>query len=230
MSRKAKFDFAIKVEAVKKYLRQQASFSEICRNIGCNHNTLLGWVNIYVNEGPIGLRIQQYKRSYSLELKRSAVKDYLEGKGSYLELVRKYGLRSTSVLGSWIRAYNTHGVIESHRTGEKDCMRKAKKTTYEERIRIVQDCLANGKDYGKTALKFQCSYQQVRSWVQRYKKMGSAGLEDRRGKRAGTQPARTAEEELRNKVAELERKNKDLQMENDILKKVRELEIKGRHL
>ena len=230
MSIKAKFDIAVKVEAVKKYLQQRSGFCEICRNIGCNHNTLLGWVNIYVNEGPIGLRIRQHKRPYPLEMKLSAVKDYLEGKGSYLELARKYSLRSTSVLGSWVRAYNTHGVIKSHRIGEKNCMRKARKTTYEERIRIVQDCLANDTDYGKTALKFQCSYQQVRSWVQRYKKMGPAGLEDRRGKRAGTQPARTVEEELRNKVAELERKNKDLQMEIDILKKVRELEIKGRHL
>lgn len=49
--------------------------------------------------------------------------------------------------------------------------------------------------------------------------MGSAGLEDRRGKRAGSQPIRTPEEELRDRIAELERKNKDLQMENDLLKK-----------
>mgnify|MGYP002239939013 CR=1 FL=1 len=35
------------------------------------------------------------------------------------------------------------------------------------------------------ALKYNCSYQQVRNWVDRYEKMGNAGLEDRRGKRAG---------------------------------------------
>ena len=62
-----------------------------------------------------------------------------------------------------------------------------------------------------------CSYQQVRNWVLRYEKMGAAGLEDRRGRRAGTQPARTPEEELRDKIAELERRNRDLQMENDVL-------------
>ena len=56
------------------------------------------------------------------------------------------------------------------------------------------------------------------------------GLEDRRGRRAGTQPARTPEEKLRDKIAELERKNRDLQMENDLLKKVRELEMKDRYL
>ena len=109
-------------------------------------------------------------------------------------------------------------------------MRKARQTTPEERLEIVQDCLTNDKNYGAMALKYNCSYQQVRNWVLRYEKMGSAGLEDRRGRRTGTQPARTPEEELRDKIAELERRNRDLQMENDLLKKVRELEMKDRYL
>ena len=109
-------------------------------------------------------------------------------------------------------------------------MRKARQTTSEERLEIVQDCLNNDKNYGAMARKYNCSYQQVRNWVLRYEKMGSAGLEDRRGRRAGTQPARTPEEELRDKIAELERRNRDLQMENDLLKKVRELEMKDRYL
>ena len=46
----------------------------------------------------------------------------------------------------------------------------------------------------------------------------------------GSLPSRTPEEELRDKIAELERKNHDLQMENDLLKKVRELERRDRYL
>ena len=109
-------------------------------------------------------------------------------------------------------------------------MRKARSTTPEERLAIVQDCLANDKNYGAMALKYQCSYQQVRNWVKRYEEMGSAGLEDRRGRRVGTMPSRTPEEEMRDRIAELERRNRDLQMENDLLKKVRELEMKDRYL
>ena len=109
-------------------------------------------------------------------------------------------------------------------------MKKARQTTLEERLAIVKECLASGRNYGAMALKYNCSYQQVRNWVLRHEKMGSAGLEDRRGQRAGTQPARTPEERLRNRIAELERKNRDLQMENDLLKKVRELEMKDRYL
>ena len=66
--------------------------------------------------------------------------------------------------------------------------------------------------------------------VIRYEKMGQAGLEDRRGHRIASLPSRTPEEELRDKIAELERRNLDLQMENDLLKKVRELERRGRYL
>ena len=109
-------------------------------------------------------------------------------------------------------------------------MSKGRQTTPEERLEIVQDCLANDKNYGAMAIKYNCSYQQVRNWVLRYEQLGVAGLEDRRGRRIGTQPARTPEEELRDKIAELERKNRELQMENDLLKKVRELERKDRYL
>ena len=107
-------------------------------------------------------------------------------------------------------------------------MRKSKQTTPEERLTIVYDCLANDKNYGAMALKYEISYQQVRNWVKNYEKMGSAGLEDRRGRRAGTQPSRTQEEALRDRISQLERENRDLQMENDLLKKVRELE-RGDH-
>ncbi len=55
-------------------------------------------------------------------------------------------------------------------------MKKAKNTTLDERLKIVTDCLANDKNYGAMALKYDCSYQQVRNWVIRYEKMGQAGV------------------------------------------------------
>ena len=93
------------------------------------------------------------------------------------------------------------------------------------RLKIVTDCLANDKNYGAMALKYDCSYQQVRNWA--YEKMGQAGLKT---DVEASLPNRTPEEELRDKIAELERRNLDLQMENDLLKKVRELERRGRYL
>jgi len=72
------------------------------------------------------------------------------------------------------------------------------------------------------------SYQQVYTWTKKYREMGEAGLEDRRGRRVGTQPSRTPEEELRDKIAQQERKIFELEMENALLKKVKELERRRR--
>ena len=233
MSRKSKIDPALKVELVERYLEGEISAKEAGRLAGLAGNgadTFLKWVNIYRNEGPAGLLEQSHNRHYSEETKLQAVYDYLDGKGSQMVIAARYGLRSKRQLQMWLKEYNTHGGIKSRTSGGGSYMRKARQTTPEERLEIVQDCLANNKNYGAAALKYNCSYQQVRNWVLRYEKMGSAGLEDRRGRRAGTQPARTPEEELRDKIAELERRNRDLQMENDLLKKVRELEMKDRYL
>ena len=231
MSRKGKIDPTQKVQLVEMYLRAEISITEGTRLAGLNSRaSFKDWVSIYKNGDPASLLDQANNKYYPKELKLAAVNSYLNGEGSILDITNRFGLRSTVQLRSWIKMYNTHGEITARGGGGGSCMRKTRETTFEERLLIVQDCLANNKNYGAMALKYNCSYQQVRNWVLRYEQMGSAGLEDRRGRRAGTQPARTPEEEMRNKIAELERKNGELQMENDLLKKIRELEMKDRCL
>jgi len=233
MSRKSKIDPVLKIELVERYLHDEIGVLEAGRIAGLSGNgtdTFMKWISIYKNDGPPGLLDQKSNKTYSNEIMINAVNDYLDGKGSQQNICEKYGIRSKSILQRWIKRYNTYGEIKSRGSGGGSYMRKARQTSPEERLEIVQDYLNNGKNYGAMALKYNCSYQQVRNWVLRYEKMGSAGLEDRRGRRAGTQPPRTPEEELRDRIAELERKNQDLQMENDLLKKVRELEMKDRYL
>lgn len=84
--------------------------------------------------------------------------------------------------------------------------------------------MERGFDYGSVALEFQVSYQQVYTWVQKYKELGEAGLEDRRGKRTADQTPRSELEELRIKIAQLEHEKYMLQMERDVLKKLDEIE------
>ena len=230
MFRKGKVDPAEKVKIVERLVAGEVSVSEAARMAGVDGASIRRWRDLYLTDGPTALMAQRNNKVYSQELKLQAVHEYLDGKSSQADIVKKYHLRSSRQLHNWIKVYNTHGEIKSRGSGGGSYMRKARQTTPEERLEIVQDCLANDKNYGAMALKYNCSYQQVRNWVLRYEKMGSAGLEDRRGRRAGTQPARTPEEELRDKIAELERRNRDLQMENDLLKKVRELEMKDRYL
>ena len=233
MSNRIKIDPSIKVKLVESYLRSEIGLREAARQAGLagsGTDAFRKWVLLYEAEGPDGLLPQKHFKRYPLATKLAAVNDYLDGKGSQQEIAARYGLRSKKQLCNWLEEYNTHGEIRSPGSGGGSYMRKARQTTSEERLEIVRDCLANDKNYGAMALKYNCSYQQVRNWVKSYEKMGPAGLEDRRGRRAGTQFARTPEEEQRDRIAELERKIRDLQMENDLLKKVRELEMKDRYL
>ena len=103
-------------------------------------------------------------------------------------------------------------------------MKTGRKASQEERIQIVKDCLENGSNYGETAQKYNVSYQQVYTWVKKFKAQGEAGLEDRRGKRTVAQTARTPEEELKIRIAQLEHENYMLKMERNLLKKLEEIE------
>lgn len=103
-------------------------------------------------------------------------------------------------------------------------MKQGRETTYEERIQIVQDCISNGKNYGEMAVKYQVSYQQVRSWTLRFEEMGERGLEDRRGRRKKDQAPRTELEQARIEIEQLRHKLYLAEMENTLLKKLDEIE------
>ncbi len=103
-------------------------------------------------------------------------------------------------------------------------MKQGRETTLEERTQIAQDCIASGKNYGEMALKYQVSYQQVRSWTLRYEKLGEAGLEDRRGRRKKDQTPRTELEQAQIEIEQLKHKLYLAEMERDLLKKLEEIE------
>lgn len=103
-------------------------------------------------------------------------------------------------------------------------MKQGRETTLEERLEIVKDCLASGKNYGEMALKYQVSYQQVRNWTLRFEEMGKAGLEDRRGKRKKDQAPRTELEKAQIEIEQFKHKLYLAEMERDLLKKLDEIE------
>ena len=227
MCRKGKLKPETKLDLVERYLKGEISQTQATNEAMVDSHAFRDWLRLYDADGPSGLLPKTKNSIYSKETKFSAVNSYLSGEGSLKDICRKYKIRSECQLRKWIMRYNSHEDFKSG-SGGGSYMRKARQTMPEERITIVQDCLANDKNYGAMALKYNISYQQVRNWTQNYEKMGSAGLEDRRGRRAGTQLSRTPEEASRDRISQLEREKRDLQMENDLLKKVRELE-RGNH-
>lgn len=226
MPRREKWTAKEKVEIVEAYLTGKVGQSEASRMVGANKVTLQRWVSLYKTEGPTGLLSSPRNRAYSKETKQAAVADYLSGKGSLQEICERHKIRSRTQLMNWLKVYNRHEDFRIQTGGSH--MTKGRETTATERVEIARECIAGGSNYGEIAQKHQVSYQQVYQWTRKYRVMGEAGLENRRGHRAGTLPSRTPEEELRDKVAQLERKNFELEMENALLKKVKELERRRR--
>lgn len=226
MPNKGKLSAEEKIKIVESYLSGKIGYGDAGRQAGVDRKAVAQWVSRYQSEGPTGLLPQKRNRVYSKETKLSAVLDYLDGKGSLQKICEEYKIRSTRLLRDWLKVYNRHEDFTIQTGGSR--MTKGRDTITEERIKIVKECISNGNDYGGTALKYQVSYQQVYTWMKKYREMGESGLEDRRGHRAGTLPSRTPEEELRNRIAQLERKKYDLEMENALLKKVKELERRRR--
>ena len=225
MRQKEKPGVEKKVKTVKRYLAGAGSISSAAAEAGVDQDTIRRWVMQYEAEGIGAFLPSRRNHEYSPELKLQAVQEYLSGKGSLAELSKKYGLRDKKELRSWIKVYNVHGDSHSIKiSGGGSYMKQGRDTTQEERIQIVKDCLAGGKNYGEMALKYKVSYQQVRTWTLRFEEMGEAGLEDRRGKRKKDQAPRTELEKAQIEIEQLKHKLYLAEMERDLLKKLDEIE------
>ena len=223
MSKNRRIKSEEKIEIAQKCIEGKVSITEVSKQIGVGRTTVREWVAKYQSEGSLGFLNHEKNRVYSAKIKAQVVEEYLSGTGSLLELCKKYQIRSKTQLRDWIKVYNS-GRDFKHKMSGGSRMKKSRKTTQEERIEIAKDCIANGKNYGETALKYQVSYQQVYTWVKKFSELGEVGLEDRRGQRTAQQEPRTEEEELRVKIAQLEHELYMTRMERDLLKKLEEIE------
>ena len=210
------------IEAIKEYIDGKGSFDTIAEKYCIAYETIRNAYERYKGNGISTFIETKHNAVYAEELKEKAVMEYLQGEGSQTAIAAKYGLRSKSQLQQWIKAYNSGRGFRRKMSGGSR-MKEARPTTVEERIQIAKDCIANGGNYGETALKFNVSYQQVYQWVKKFKEKGDAGLEDRRGKRLKDQTPRTREEEMEIEIAKLKHELYMTKMERDVLKKLDEI-------
>ena len=223
MSRNRKLRGEEHLKAVMEYLRGEGGYEIIAQRYGVSEVVIREDICRYKLQGPLAFNENGKNNHYSIEIKRKVVEAYLNGEGSQKVLAAKYGLRSSKQLRQWIKMYNSGRGFQRKMTGGSR-MKKPRPTTVDERVQIAKDCIANGGNYGETALKYKVSYQQVYQWTKKFKEMGAAGLEDRRGKRKKDQTPRT---ELEKAQIEIERLKHELymtQMERDLLKKLDEIE------
>ena len=223
MSRKRKVAHERKIEIAQRCISGKISIAEAGREAEVDSETVKDWIQRYETEGIAGFQHGKNK-NYPAELKEKAVQEYQQGKGSLRDICKKYGIRKKKQLQDWIKVYNAHGDFNSRKgSGGGSYMKKARSTTQEERLQIVKDCLESGRNYGEMALKYNVSYQQVRTWTLRFEALGEAGLEDRRGKRKKDQTPRTELEAAQIEIEQLKHKLYIAEMENRLLKKLDEV-------
>jgi len=229
----------VKLEIVERYLQGESS-NCLSKIYGFHHGSLWEWVKKYQKNGIDGLgrvKKQYYssefkqqvveecvkKQYYSSEFKQQVVEEYLSGSESSIDLALKYGITATRAVSRWAKQYNSHEDILKSSPGGRVRMTKGRQTTFAERIEIVEYCINNDSNYAQTAEQFQVSYGQVYTWVKKYNGAGISALKDNRGKGKPLEDMNEMERlQAENKL--LEAKNRQLQMENDVLKKLEEIE------
>ena len=219
---KMKVSVEDKIYAVNLYLDGKESQSRIASMFDVSLASVQQWIRNYQSMGMEAFTLKGNKK-YSKELKQQAVMDYLAERASQDDICKKYGIRSKAKLQNWIKQYNGHEELKSSGTGGKLIMTKGRKTTFDERIEIVQYCIAHDHNYSETAEKYQVSYQQARSYTVKYESNGVEALRDNRGRRKSPDTMNELEK-LRAEVKILRVEKERAEMEVAFLKKLEEIE------
>jgi transposase-like protein len=151
------------------------------------------------------------------------VSSYLNGEGSYIEIAKKFKIPSKETVRKWVLKYNGHEKLKDSRTGGSTIMTKGRKTTFDERVEIVQYCIAHNRNYAETSEKYQISYQQARNYTVKYESGGVEELKDNRGiRKPEDQMSELERLRAENRILRVEKDRAE--MEVSFLKKLEEIE------
>ena len=101
MERKSKFTSKQKIEACEKYIKGQGSLCSISDELGITCQSFRRWLLIYKNNGKDCFEESNTNNSYSSEFKMKVIKEYLNGKGSFVDIAAKYNIADSMVI-SWV--------------------------------------------------------------------------------------------------------------------------------
>ena len=201
---------------------------KISQMYGIPKSTVRLWCQNYEVFGEEIYKEKKKYKKWSNEIKVTAVREYLDGHGSIEDICKKYKISTSVIFRRWILWYNGHREIKERTSAKGEIyMTKGRKTTQEERAEIVAFCIEHNKDYGLTVETYKVSYQQIYAWVRKYEEGGVDKLKDNRGR---TKPVEemTEIEKLKAEMKILEAKNRQLEIENEFIKKLQELIGGGR--
>lgn len=229
MSKRRKFNIEEKMYSVNQVLQGKNSRNAEAKRIGVDYWTMNDWVHRFERGGIERLGKLKNWTIYSDVIKLNAIKAVLQEGKSIRTVIKEYDVSSSSLLRGWISKYNKGNDIKSTRKGSSTSkMIKGRKTTFKERIEIVQHALAHKLDYEKTMGKYQVSYQQAYSWVHKYQSLGEDGLKDGRGRKKKTEEL-TELDRLKLENKKLQAEIEQLEMEVAIQKKLQEIRRRFKH-
>lgn len=223
MSKRCKYTAEEKYQILLAYEDGKGSMAEIASMYKIARGTIKDWIYLYRKYGIDGLRESKTWKNYSKELKERAVSDFLSGKYSMKELVRKYEISNKEVLRDWINRHNGHREQKATTKGTGQSMTKGRSTSWKERIEIVHYCITHNKDYRNTTETYRVSYQQVYQWVRKYERGSEEALRDGRGRKKDLEEL-SPEDKIKLGIKKLEAENERLRAEISFLKKLEELE------
>lgn len=200
----------------------QHTVKSVARDFKIGSSVIYQWKRLYDSEGIEGLKKRRKKHHYSKAFKETVVQERIREHTPFQQLVTKYGLRNAGMVANWFRDYTIGKKTYPNRNQRNQKMKDGRKTTQIERIEIAQWAIANNYAYHEAAEHFNVSYQQVYTWVKKLNKGGTDALSDRRGKSKSTPLTELDKAKL--EIKELKARNKYLEMEKDLSKKLEEIQ------
>jgi transposase len=223
---RSKFTAPEKLKLLEDFQQSGLPRATYARQHGIGKDTLARWSMRYQRDGLEGLEEPKKKNNhYSKELKHAVVFAYLNGEGTYEELTDKYGLRNNAQAKAWVDQYNGDKPLTAS-PSRKQVPSVRRKTTFEERIEVVEYVVKHKHSYTEAAEHFQVSYQQARSWVLKTKNGGYEALVDNRG-RHKDESELTDLDKANLRIRQLEAELKDKELVEQFAKKLLELQRRG---
>ena len=227
MGRKNKFSKEIKVQACEDYLSGKKSVIQISKDLSISEETVRKWVKTYNEHGEIVFDVKPRNRTYSKDLKIKVVQDYLNGEGSQESIALKYNISSKSIVYNWVKLYNIGKKIEDYNPKGEVYTMKARRTTFVERLEIVNYVLEHNKEYKLASEKYLLPYSLVYQWTNKYLRYGEGGLKhQKKGPKPKDYIAENMSEtdKLFRENELLKRQLEYVKLENQVLKKKEQLE------
>lgn len=229
MSKRSPTALEEKLHTVQRCLEHKSNPHYEAKQLGVSKRTVADWIRKYSAEGLEGLKESNTWKPYTKEVKLAAVQDVLSGHYSLGEAIKKHCISDRSVLRKWISKYTKEIELKPTPKGKGlSPMKQGRKTTFEERIEIVQYTIAMDLDYQKAMEKYGVSYQQVYEWVRKYQAGREQALQDNRGRKKPVEQL-NEQERLKLRIKELEARNEYLEMENDFAKKLAQIQRRNTH-